>query len=343
MLEPRERLIFALDVPDKQTALAYVKELRDEVGLFKVGLELFLAEGPQILQDVVNAAGSPAKVFLDLKLYDIPATVLGAISTIVHGVALITVPSDLGPTGLKKIVDSEGSAHKILAVTLLTSMTGEDLKALGFAPRFAKDPVKLVVHKAKLAKEVGCHGVVCSGREVKAVKAACGSGFLAVCPGIRPAWAAVAGDDQQRIVTPFDAIANGADYIVVGRPIRQAEDRVAAARRVVEEIAAAMGKESDEKDLEVELSRLYHEWGALGYWAKRFYQMFSPHCKRYKGGVSAVRTVLYKYQTAGWSFLKNKERMDLSIESLVLKPEWHKLFNDKDRHRAKMKLSQKTF
>jgi orotidine-5'-phosphate decarboxylase len=237
MLEPRERLIFALDVPDEKTANKLVNELRDEVGLFKVGLELFLAKGPKILQDVVNAAGL-SRVFLDLKLYDIPATVLGAIKTILHGVALITVTSDLGPTGLKKII--EGTAFKVLAVTVLTSMTGEDLKALGFAPRFAKDPVKLVVHKAKLAKEAGCHGVVCSGREVKAVKEACGSGFLAVCPGIRPAWAAVAGDDQRRIVTPQEAIANGADYIVVGRPIRQAKDPAAAARRVVEEIAAGL-------------------------------------------------------------------------------------------------------
>jgi orotidine-5'-phosphate decarboxylase len=343
MLEPRERLIFALDVPDKQTALHYVHELRDEVGLFKVGLELFLSHGPQVLEDIVHAAGSPAKVFLDLKLYDIPATVLGAIKTILPGVALITVPSDLGPTGLKKIVDSVGRVFKILAVTLLTSLTADDLQALGYEPRFAQDPTRLVVHKARLAQEAGCHGVVCSGREVQAVKAACGSGFLTVCPGIRPAWAAVAGDDQRRIVTPREAIANGADYIVVGRPIRQAEDRAAAARRVVEEIAAAMGKVYDEKDLEVELFRLYQEWGALGYWAKRFFQMFASHCKRYKGGVSAVRTVLYKNQTAGFSFLKQKERMDLSIEFLVLKPEWHKLFNDKDRHKAKMKLSQKTF
>jgi orotidine-5'-phosphate decarboxylase len=239
MLEPRERLIFALDVPDKATALDCVHELRDHVGLFKVGLELFMAEGPQILQDVVNEAGSPAKVFLDLKLYDIPATILGAIRTIVHGVALITVPSDLGPTGLKKIVDSLGSAYNILAVTVLTSMTGEDLKALGYERRFAQNPTQLVVRKAKIAQEAGCHGVVCSGREVKAVKQACGPEFLAVCPGIRPAWSEVPGDDQKRIVTPFQAISNGADYIVVGRPIREAHVRVAAARQVEEEIAMA--------------------------------------------------------------------------------------------------------
>jgi orotidine-5'-phosphate decarboxylase len=239
MLTPRERLIFALDVPDRRTAVSYVNRLRDDVGLFKVGLELFLAEGPPVLEAVVNAAGSPSQVFLDLKLYDIPATVLGAIKTILHGVALVTVPSDLGPAALKKI--TAGTAFEVLAVTVLTSLTGADIQALGFAPEFAADPVKLVVHKAKMAQAAGCRGVVCSGREVKAVKEACGRDFLAVCPGIRPAWAVVPGDDQRRIITPEAAITNGADYLVVGRPIRQATDPVAAARRVVEEIAAAMG------------------------------------------------------------------------------------------------------
>jgi len=237
MLTPRERLIFALDVPDKASALACVHELRDHVGLFKVGLELFLAEGPSLLAELAKILG-PQRIFLDLKLYDIPATVLGAFHAIVHGLALFTVPSDLGPTGLKKIVGSSGSA-KILAVTVLTSITADDLLALGFDSQFAQDPTRLVVRKAKLAQEAGCHGVVCSGREVKAVKEACGREFLAVCPGIRPAWAAVPGDDQKRIVTPFEAISNGADYIVVGRPIRQADVKVAAARQVEEEIALA--------------------------------------------------------------------------------------------------------
>jgi orotidine-5'-phosphate decarboxylase len=154
-----------------------------------------------------------------------------------HGIALVTVPSDLGPAGLQKIV--AGTAFKVLAVTVLTSMTGEDLLALGYEEPYARDPARLVVRKAKMAQTAGCHGVVCSGRDVQAVKAACGPDFLAVCPGIRPAWAAVPGDDQKRIVTPQEAITNGADYIVVGRPIRQAENPVAAARRVVEEIALA--------------------------------------------------------------------------------------------------------
>jgi orotidine-5'-phosphate decarboxylase len=238
MLTPRERLIFALDVPDKALALACVHELRDHVGLFKVGLELFLAEGPGLLQELAAILG-PQRIFLDLKLYDIPATVLGAFSTVVHGLALFTVPSDLGPTGLKKIVGASGNAA-ILAVTVLTSVTGDDLLALGFDAQFSQDPTSLVVRKAKMAQAAGCRGVVCSGREVKAVKEACGQEFLAVCPGIRPAWSEVAGDDQKRTVTPYEAISNGADYIVVGRPIRQAYVRVAAARQVEEEIAMAL-------------------------------------------------------------------------------------------------------
>ena len=239
MLRPQDRLIFALDVADKAAALKLARDLRDEVGMFKVGLELYLAAGPTLLDELIHEV-SPAKIFLDLKLYDIPATVLGAIHAIVHGHALFTVPSDLGPTGLKKIVAAAGSAYKILAVTILTSVTAKDLQALGYDRKFAADPSQLVLLRAQMAQAAGCHGVVCSGREVKQVKELCGPDFITVCPGIRPAWAAVAGDDQQRIVTPLEAIKNGADYIVVGRPIRQAQDPAAAARRVVKEIAAGM-------------------------------------------------------------------------------------------------------
>jgi orotidine-5'-phosphate decarboxylase len=237
--QPRERLIFALDVPDRATALEFIRQLRDEVGLFKVGLELFLAEGSQSFNDLVNKA-SPAKIFLDLKLYDIPATVLGATKAPVHGVAWITVPSDVGLSGLQKIVAN--TAYKILAVTVLTSVTGEDLRALGYEERYAQDPKQLVLLRAKMAKEAGCHGVVCSGLEVAAVKAACGPDFLAVCPGIRPDWAALPADDQKRVVTPYEAIKNGADYIVVGRPIRTGSDPKAAARRVVAEIEKGLSE-----------------------------------------------------------------------------------------------------
>ena len=235
----REKLIFALDVADAATALTLVRKLRDEVGLFKVGLELYLAAGPMIQQKLANEAGL-AKIFFDLKLYDIPATVLGPITTIFQGVALLTIPSDLGPTGLQKIVDAAGSAT-ILAVTVLTSTTAQDLRTLGYDPRYWPDLTALVLLRAQMAQAAGCAGVVCSGREAAAVRQACGPEFLIVCPGIRPAWAKVPGDDQQRVVTPGEAIKNGADFIVVGRPIRQEPGKeVEAARRVVAEIAAAM-------------------------------------------------------------------------------------------------------
>jgi orotidine-5'-phosphate decarboxylase len=236
-VNPKDRLIFALDVSTPDEAKDLVQRLAGEVGLFKVGLKLFLAQGPGILQELVNAAGAP-RIFVDLKLYDIPATILGAVRTIPQGVAWITLPSDLGPTALRAIV--QGTALKVLAVTVLTSTGAADLEGLGYAA----DPSCLVVSRAKMAQAAGCAGVVCSGREVKAVKEACGPDFLAVCPGIRPEWAAVLGDDQKRTVTPYDAIRDGADYIVVGRPIRNYPEAdggpVAAARRVVAEIAAGL-------------------------------------------------------------------------------------------------------
>jgi orotidine-5'-phosphate decarboxylase len=234
-MDPKEHLILALDVSNRKEALRLVELLREEVGLFKVGWELFMAEGPQLLLDLVNNF-SPAQFFLDLKLYDIPNTLRGAIHNIVHGVALITIHCDLGPRALKTIVSDMGNAFKVMAVTLLTSLSGEDLRALGFASEYADDPSRLVLLRAKVAQDAGCHGVICSGREVSAVKKACGKDFLVVCPGIRPAWSVVHGDDQKRVVTPAEAMKNGADYIVVGRPIRTAFDPVVAARKVVKEI-----------------------------------------------------------------------------------------------------------
>jgi orotidine-5'-phosphate decarboxylase len=238
-MDPKKHLILALDVPNREEALRLVELLRDEVGLFKVGWELFMAEGPQLLLDLVDNF-SPIQFFLDLKLYDIPNTLRGAIHSIVHGVALITIHCDLGPRALKTMVSDIGNAFKVMAVTLLTSLSGEDLRALGFASQYADDPSRLVLLRAELAKDAGCHGVICSGREAGAVKKACGKDFLVVCPGIRPAWSAVAGDDQKRVVTPAEAMRNGADYIVVGRPIRTARDPVDAARRVVAEIAEGL-------------------------------------------------------------------------------------------------------
>jgi orotidine-5'-phosphate decarboxylase len=236
-VNPKDRLIFALDEPNKDKALALVRLLAEEVGLFKVGLELYLAEGPSLLRELSEEVGG-RRIFLDLKLYDIPNTIHRAVRVIMPGLAMITVPSDLGPAALKEIAASP--VFTVLAVTVLTSATGEDLKALGYERHYWENPALLVVDRAVMAQRAGCHGVVCSGQEVKAVKEACGPNFLVVCPGIRPQWALLPGDDQKRTVTPYQAIKEGADYIVVGRPIRQAEDPVAAARQVAEEIAAGL-------------------------------------------------------------------------------------------------------
>lgn len=233
MLPPKDRLIFALDVPDRAEAERYIKLLKEEVGLFKVGLELFVAEGPAILQLLANSYG--VNYFLDLKFHDIPATVRRAQARIAGGARLATVHVDSGRERLK----ADGEV-KLLGVTVLTHLGPADLAAMGLAPEYAQNPSRLVLLRAKLAQEAGCDGVVCAGTEAKAVKAAFGPDFLVVCPGIRPSWAAVPGDDQRRITTAYEAIRAGADYIVVGRPIRQADDPAAAARLVVQEIAAGL-------------------------------------------------------------------------------------------------------
>ena len=233
-MQPRARLIFPLDVPNKTEAAKFISLLKDEVGLFKVGLELFVAEGPAFLQYLTQTAR--VEYFLDLKFHDIPATVTGAQARIMQGARLATVHVDQGRKMLTQAVTSLKNRVKVLGVTVLTHLGPDDLLALGIASRYAKDPSQLVLLRARLAQAAGCDGVVCAGTEARAVKAACGPDFLVVCPGIRPAWAAVPGDDQKRVMTPYEAIKAGADYIVVGRPIRLAPDPVAAARQVVAEI-----------------------------------------------------------------------------------------------------------
>jgi orotidine-5'-phosphate decarboxylase len=238
-MDPKKHLILALDVSNRQEALRLVELLRAEIGIFKMGWQLFMAEGPQLLLDLVGNLG-PGRIFLDLKIYDISNTLKGALRNIVPGVALVTIHNNLGDGGLSAILAEIGSDFKVMAVTLLTSLSGQDLGTLGYTSEYADDPSRLVLLQAKLAKSAGCHGVICSGREASAVKKACGKDFLVVCPGIRPAWSVVAGDDQKRVVTPAEAMKNGADYIVVGRPIRTAKDPVDAARRVVAEIAEGL-------------------------------------------------------------------------------------------------------
>ena len=185
------------------------------------------------------AKESPAKVFLDMKFHDIPETVSGAQKAAnVHGAKFITVYCDEGQRLLRAVVDSVRNGTKVLGITVLTSLLEEDLKGSGIREEL-QDPKKLVLHRTAIAKKAGCSGVVCSGNEVRAVKEKFGMDFIVVVPGIRPSWGQIQNDDQARISTPFDAIINGADYIVVGRPIRQANDPVEAAKRIAAEIEKA--------------------------------------------------------------------------------------------------------
>jgi orotidine-5'-phosphate decarboxylase len=239
MKEPKDYIVFPLDLPTYDQAMSYVERLKGRVGLFKVGLELFISQGPDILKGIRDAGG--AGIFLDLKLHDIPATVQRAfMAASRHGPEFVSVHCDEGEEVLKGVAEGNPGHTRILAITVLTSLNQDKLMALGYEERYARDISALVLLKARMAREAGCHGVVCSGLEVAMIRREMGPDFIAVTPGIRPAWTIVAGDDQQRIVTPADAVRNGSDYVVIGRPIRDAEDPADAAERVAEEIASAL-------------------------------------------------------------------------------------------------------
>jgi orotidine-5'-phosphate decarboxylase len=220
-------------------AVSFVQRLNGCVGLFKVGLELFIKEGPAILTAIREH--SDAGIFLDLKLHDIPATVERAVtSTQKHNVRFLTVHCAGGEAMLKAAVQGAGkSGLQILGVTVLTSIGPEHLtKEKGFREGMTIN--ELIVTYARQAQEAGCSGVICSGKEVESIKAVGGSDFTTVVPGIRPADNAVSNDDQSRTTTPKQAIQAGADYLVVGRPIRDASDPKAAAQRIVQEISDAL-------------------------------------------------------------------------------------------------------
>ena len=239
MKEPKDYIIFPLDLPTSREAISYVEALRDNVGLFKVGLELFISQGPEILKSIRNL--TDAGIFLDLKLHDIPATVKRAfMAASVYRPQFVTVHCDEGDEILRSVGEENPGGTKILAITVLTSLSQEKLKGLGYAHEYANDISALVLLKARMAKAAGCQGVVCSGLEVDRVRQEIGPDMIIVTPGIRPAWTVVDKDDQKRIVTPADAIQNGSDYVVIGRPIRDAKDPKDAAKRVAEEIEAAL-------------------------------------------------------------------------------------------------------
>jgi orotidine-5'-phosphate decarboxylase len=236
MRQPRDYIIFPLDVPTRSEAQQLVRQLADHVGLFKVGLELFIRSGPDLIR-WIQAEGA-AGIFLDLKLHDIPMTVARAMEGICDlEVALTTVHCGESPCMLEAAVNASRGRTKVLGVTVLTSVGTEDLRQAGLAPALAENMEALVQQRARAARAAGCSGVVCSGWEANAIKQALGADFLAVTPGIRPAWESVGPDDQRRVMTPAEAVRNGADYIVIGRPIRAAADPRQAARRVAAEIA----------------------------------------------------------------------------------------------------------
>ena len=241
MKRPKDYLIFPLDVPTYEEAIRYVELLDEHVGLFKVGLELFVSVGPKILRGIRER--SAAGIFLDLKFHDIPATVKNAfLAASAHGVTFTTVHCDEGRGLLRSVVENNPSGTKILAVTVLTSLESKNLKELGYLDRYVTDITELVMLRARMAKEAGCSGVVCSGLEVERVKVELGKDFIVVTPGIRPAWSVAGKDDQKRIITPHQAIQRGADYIVVGRPIRTAEKPIEATKRVLDEIEMAISE-----------------------------------------------------------------------------------------------------
>ena len=226
-------LIVALDVQSRAEAVEKVKAIGDAVGFYKIGLELFTAEGPDVVKAVKDLG---KKVFLDLKFHDIPRTVERAVrSGGKLGVDLMTIHSVVGKVMIRAAGDAAaefGSAGpKILAVTVLTSLDQTDLADVGIVGR---TPAEQVMAMAKFATENGAHGLVCSPKEVGALSKALREGTLFITPGVRPAGAAA--QDQKRVATPAEAVRDGATHLVVGRPILAAEDPVAAAKAIREEM-----------------------------------------------------------------------------------------------------------
>jgi orotidine-5'-phosphate decarboxylase len=233
--DARERLIVALDVLDAASALALVGQLEKSCQWFKVGLELFIAAGPAVIQPLVARGHS---VFLDLKLHDIPNTVAGAVrSGAALGVKMMTLHAAGGPamlTAARAALDGVTDPPELLAVTVLTSMDQTQMSAAGLG----RSPAKQVELLARMGMKAGIRGFVCSPQEVAGLRALTGPEGVLVVPGIRPAGSAVA--DQKRIATPAEALREGASYLVVGRPITQAPDPTEAAEAILQEMAEAL-------------------------------------------------------------------------------------------------------
>jgi orotidine-5'-phosphate decarboxylase len=229
-LGPRQRLIFALDAPDREQALAWVERLGDSVGFYKIGMEL-LASGDYftVLEEL---ARRDKKIFVDLKFFDIPATVAGVIRGLSRWPVAFATIHGWHAGMMQAAAEARDGDLRLLAVTVLTSMDGKDLQQLGISAETAD----IVVQRAVSAQASGIDGVIASGQEAGVIRAACGPGFSIVCPGIRPG--GPVGDDQKRTVGVAEAFQRGADAIVVGRPISHASDPRAAAEAIQSEILA---------------------------------------------------------------------------------------------------------
>ncbi len=235
-LLPVDRLVVALDVPSAGEALALARKLSGRIGMLKVGLELFCAEGPAFVRELQSLA----PVFLDLKFHDIPTTVKRALEAVLTlNPRLVNVHAQGGPAMLEAAAGAvrahreRGGTTELLAVTVLTSLDREALARLGSTA----EPGDMALHLSRLAMTCGADGVVCSALEARAIRDACGENFRLLTPGIRPRGVSV--QDQARVLTPAQALEEGATWLVVGRPITQAPDPIAAAEAILLEMAGS--------------------------------------------------------------------------------------------------------
>ncbi|CCQ56538.1 orotidine-5'-phosphate decarboxylase [Crocosphaera watsonii WH 8501] len=228
-----DQIIVPLDVPTEEAAIALLDRL-PQVSFWKVGLELFVATGPTILKHLKERK---KKIFLDLKFHDIPNTVMGACrSASRYEVDLLTLHATAGKNALKaarEAIAHSASPPQLLAITLLTSLNARDL---AFDLKIPLELPEYALQMALLAKDCGINGAVCSPQEVAQLRAVCGKDFVLVCPGVRPSWGQTG--DQQRVMTPKQALDAGANYLVIGRPITMSDDPVMAWNRIVDEVSS---------------------------------------------------------------------------------------------------------